>query len=286
MYLTLFTRVLTSCSLIDEITNWVIILLWLLSMIIIEIIDGGPWERKEETKMIKGRWFVTGDCHGEFARLWRFIKKFNLGVGDNIIVCGDMGLYWNKDKRDAEFWAKQYEENCNGVHLWWIDGNHENFDIIKTFGNKSYECSPHITYLPRGTVLKTPIGNMLFVGGADSVDKIFRTEHLSWWKEERITEEDIEGITGHYKYVFSHCCPYDVFVNNKAHLCTLSNINEKVAIHDSEKMLEKLRNNITYGYWFFGHYHVDAHMWPTGDRVSQERCVYTDFVEIGGDYVE
>lgn len=226
------------------------------------------------------RWFVTGDCHGNFNRVIQFIQKFDLGEGDNIIVCGDMGLYWLKSQADAKEHIKTYEAMCHGVNLYWIDGNHENFDIIKTFGKEPYNCSPHIIYMPRGSVLKTSIGKMLFMGGADSVDKYWREEHISWWKEERITEDDIKGISGHYNYVFSHCCPYDIFVNNKAHLCTLNNINEKVAIHDSEKVLEQLKNNITYGYWFFGHYHVDAHMWPTNSEPTQERCVYNDFVEI------
>ena len=39
------------------------------------------------------RWFVTGDCHGDLSKIWRFIKKFDLGSESNIIVCGDMGIY-------------------------------------------------------------------------------------------------------------------------------------------------------------------------------------------------
>lgn len=227
-----------------------------------------------------GKWFVTGDCHGNFNRIIQFIQKFNLGEDDHIIVCGDMGLYWRKDMADAKENIKTYEAMCHGVQLWWVDGNHENFDIInKLKENDMIECSPHITYMGRGVCMDTEIGTMLFMGGADSVDKFWRTEHLTWWADERITEDDIAGIRGHFDFVFSHACPYSVFKQNKVQLCTLNNINENNAIHESEKTLEQLRVNITYNYWFFGHYHVDKHMWPTRD-MCQERCVYNDFVEI------
>ena len=231
-----------------------------------------------------GRYFVTGDCHGRFERIWRFIKKFDLGAGDTIIVCGDMGLYWNKDQRDARYSIREYEANCNGVNLWWIDGNHENFDIIKTFDKPTHQCSPHITYISRGTSMLVKIGekyrNLLFMGGADSVDKIFRTEHISWWADETITEDDIKGIKGYYHYVFSHACPLGVFTNNKAFLCTANNINENNAIHESERVLEKLRKNIEYDNWFFGHYHVDTHVFPVDGEMCNYRCVYNDFIEL------
>lgn len=224
-----------------------------------------------------GRWFVTGDCHGRFERLWRFIKKFDLSEGDTIIVCGDMRLYWNKDMRDAKYSIRQYEENCNGVQLWWIDGNHENFDIINKL--KEYdmiECSPHITYIGRGVCMDTEIGTMLFIGGADSVDKMLRTEHLSWWADEAVTEDNIAGIHGHYDYVFSHACPRSVFNDNRAFLCTLNNINENNAIHKSEDVLEKLKGQITYDHWYFGHYHVNKKL------DDKHMCLYEDFIEIGG----
>lgn len=222
-----------------------------------------------------GRWFVTGDCHGRFERIWRFIKKFDLGEEDTIIVCGDMGLYWNKDMRDANYNIRQYEENCNGVRLWWIDGNHENFDIInKLKENDMIECSPHITYMGRGVCMDTEIGTMLFMGGADSVDKMLRTEHLSWWKDETITEDDIAGIRGHYNYVFSHACPLGIFNQNKVFLCTLNNINENNAIHISENSLEILRNNIEYDHWYFGHYHVNKKL------DDKHMCLYEDFIEL------
>ena len=78
------------------------------------------------------RWFVTGDKHGDIQPIINFIERFNLGSEDNIIVVGDMGLFWRKDMKDAEYNIALYEKYCRDVNLYWIDGNHENFDIINS----------------------------------------------------------------------------------------------------------------------------------------------------------
>ena len=231
-----------------------------------------------------GRTFVTGDCHGDLSRLWRFIKKFDLGKGDNIIVLGDFGIFWRKDERDSKYWIQLYEEKCNEVDLYWLDGNHENFDIIKNWncGKNIYDNSEHIHYCPRGfeTFIDVDCGDhmearkALFIGGADSVDKFRRTKHLSWWEDETITDNDINGIKGAYYYVFSHCCPRSIFDTNKVYLCTLANINENNATHQSEDKLEELKNNILYENWWFGHYHVNKKL------DDKHMCLFEDFVEL------
>ena len=232
--------------------------------------------------MMKGRVFVTGDCHGDLTRIIDFIQRFNLKLGDSIIVLGDMGIFWRKDKKDADIHIKNYETNCNGVHLYWLDGNHENFDIINSWDrNKNYEYdnSDHIHYCPRGFVTNIEltdgsIKKALFMGGADSVDKFRRIEHLSWWQDETITDEDIKDINGTYDYVFSHCCPRSVFDDNKVFLCTIANINESNAIHQSENKLEELKNNITFNQWFFGHYHINRKL------EGNFQCLFEDFIEL------
>lgn len=227
------------------------------------------------------RIFVTGDCHGSLNKIIDFIEKYDL-QNDGIIVCGDMGLYWRCDQKDAEENIKFYEEHCRGTHLYWLDGNHENFDIINSWNcdkNYLYNNSEHIHYCPRGLITNIELANgnikkVLFMGGADSVDKIWRVEHISWWKDESITDEDIKDINGTYDYVFSHCCPRSVFDNNKVFLCTITNINENNAIHQSEDKLEELKNNIIFNKWFFAHYHIDRKL------DNKYQCIFTDFIEL------
>jgi hypothetical protein len=232
-----------------------------------------------------GRTFIKGDIHGSLTEIIDFIHKFNLQPEDNIIVLGDFGVFFENNDAINQEKKDYYEMNCNGVHLYWIDGNHENFDVINSWNcnNKDiYDNSNHIHYLPRGfqTFIEIDCGDhienrkALFIGGADSVDTWWRTEHETWWADETITEDDIKDIKGSFYYIFSHCGPRSVVENNKGFLYTLSNINENNNIHKSEDNLEKLKNNIIFNQWWFGHYHTDIKL---GDNY---RCLYKDFIEL------
>jgi len=229
------------------------------------------------------RWFVTGDKHGDITPILQFIERFGLGEESNIIVCGDMGICWSESQFDLEETVRTYEKYCNGVNLFWIDGNHENFNIINEWYKDAdagcyHAISDHITHMYRGTKMTVSlhgdVKTMLFLGGADSVDRFWRREGLDWWPEEQITPDDIQRVhADHYDYVFTHCCPFSVFEHNRGFLCNMyANIDK--FNHTSEKMLDLLCNKITYGEWFFGHYHADIRLSP------QFRCVFKDFIEL------
>lgn len=230
-----------------------------------------------------GRIFLKGDVHGNFRPIIDFIEKFKLDQADWIIVLGDMGLFWRKDKADADAFIEYYEDNYI-VNLMFIDGNHENFDLLNKIpeidydGSKIYEgnVSPHITYLPRGHSFQLYGKRFLCMGGADSIDKIFRTKHLSWWEQEKIIKEDIAKVDKNleYDYVLTHCCPRSVFEQNKLFLCTLDNIGWESIEHDSEDRLEEMMDSLHFKKWYFAHYHVDLAL---DDKFQ---CLFNDFVEI------
>lgn len=227
---------------------------------------------------MKGRFFITGDIHGDVARLILFIQRMKLKSGDKICVLGDAGILWRNDKKDTDYIVKYWDEYSNGVELYFIDGNHENFNLLNSLPvdeNNMGIVSDKIHYLRRGCVYEINGKRILSCGGADSVDWYRRTEGLSWWKEETISQADIDRVpAGHYDYVFTHCCPRSIFENNKVYLITLANIDQDVVNHCSEDMLEKLINKITFDHFYFGHYHVD--------RVLNDkfRCLFNDFEEM------
>ena len=233
--------------------------------------------------MAKLRWFITGDIHGDLQRIWDFIDKIDINDENcNIIIAGDAGLCWRHDKQDLARNLILHETKYK-THIYFIDGNHENFKILKSLlvsEDGIAHISKHIHYIPRGSRLILNFGEytktMLAMGGADSIDKNRRIPGLSWWQEEQITKEDIAEITGHFDYVVTHCCPTSIFVENKIYLCTLNNIidDSNPEYHISENRLEELKQNITFDKWFFGHYHVDLHI---NDKFQ---CLFNSFEEI------
>ena len=230
--------------------------------------------------------FVRGDVHGNFNEITDFIDRFKLNENDTIIVLGDFSLYWQKNGKDAKSFIDYYEANYT-TYILWIDGNHENFDLIDQLPNKTdapfKQCSEHIHYIPRGTVfyLHTPDGikSCLACGGADSVDKFRRIKHLTWWEQETITKENINECIDrtrgqHIDYVFTHCCPLSIFKKYAPWLINISGVDQSKVNHDSEERLDELMNAIDFDKWYFGHYHINKQL---DDKFT---CLFTDFIQL------
>lgn len=221
--------------------------------------------------------FLKGDIHGNLFEIIDFINRFNLGKNDNIIILGDCGIAWRKDKKDLAQNIKLWNECGNGVKLYFIDGNHENFNILNSLPieNNMGKIADNIYHLRRGQVYEFENKKILVCGGADSIDKYRRIENFTWWKEEAISQETIDDIpAGHYDYVLTHCCPKSVFEKNRIYLSTLQFLDENKINHSSEDMLEQLKNKITFDHWFFGHYHINRNL------DEKFTCLFEDFMEV------
>ena len=221
--------------------------------------------------------FLKGDIHGNLFEIIDFIDRFNLGKNDNIIILGDCGIAWRKDKKDLAQNIKLWNECGNGVKLYFIDGNHENFNILNSLPieNNMGKIADNIYHLRRGQVYEFENKKILVCGGADSIDKYRRIENFTWWKEEAISQETIDDIpAGHYDYVLTHCCPRSIFEKNRIYLSTLQFLDENKINHSSEDMLEQLKNKITFDHWFFAHYHINRNL------DEKFTCLFEDFMEV------
>ena len=221
--------------------------------------------------------FLKGDIHGNLFEIIDFINRFDLGKSDNIIILGDCGIAWRKDKKDLDQNIKLWNECGNGVKLYFIDGNHENFNILNSLPieNNMGKIADNIYHLRRGQVYEFENKKILVCGGADSIDKYRRIENFTWWKEEAISQETIDDIpAGHYDYVLTHCCPRSIFEKNRIYLSTLQFLDENKINHSSEDMLEQLKNKITFDHWFFAHYHINRNL------DEKFTCLFEDFREV------
>lgn len=205
--------------------------------------------------------YVTGDTHANIdiskLNMDKFPQQKDLTKNDYLIICGDFGLVWDGSRR--EMWWQDWLSDKNFTTLW-VDGNHENFDILyefplmDKFGGKVREIAPDIYHLDRGQVL-TIDGKKIFVmGGARSTDKECRIEHISWWKQEMPSQEEMEhAISSLDKagwsvdYVITHCAPRSV---------------QKLIAdwYENDPMvsfLERIYADLNFKKWYFGHYHID-----------------------------
>ena len=104
-----------------------------------------------------GRVYVTGDTHGllDTYKILKFQEKENkLDYDDYLIICGDAGIVWDNETLKDSI---DYYENL-GTNILFVDGNHENFDILNSFpisiwnGGKVHKISDRIFHLMRGQV--------------------------------------------------------------------------------------------------------------------------------------
>lgn len=205
---------------------------------------------------------VLGDVHRDWPALNALV---NQKKPDIILQCGDFG-YWPKaDLTDSERvklrrGGKLMEPNMQRhTKLYWCDGNHEDFWGLRD--RRADEIWPGVYYKPRGSRLKLPDGRwVLFMGGAASIDKLWRIEGVSWFPEEEIKPKDMDGLdpAWHIDIVISHTCPLGINVKGDYDALRLTDWS-RAALSEVMRMYNpKL--------WYFGHWHTHQ-QWQMGDTL-------------------
>lgn len=143
------------------------------------------------------RILLAGDTHanaGWIGHLCRVARAHDCGL---IVQVGDFGYFPTHRTGRAFLNATQRAGTQHGVHVAFIDGNHDDHTelaMLRGGSSAPVDVSSHITYLPRGTRLD--IGGRMFgfLGGAFSVDWRSRTPGRSWWPEETIDVADVDRL--------------------------------------------------------------------------------------------
>lgn len=233
--------------------------------------------------------FVTGDTHADFHRFnrKRFPIQKQLTRNDIVIICGDFGGVW-ADTEEERYWLNWLSQKS--FTICFVDGNHENFDrlynefeVVDFHGGKVHKIRDNIYHLMRGYVFNFEGKKFFAFGGASCHDvkdgildrddyqtdkefkkiikiyqwwrRMFRINHISWWKEELPSQEEMDfglktlGERG-YKvdYVITHCLPQEV--------CSMLGFREPDTITLYFNTL--LRNGLKFTKWYCGHYHLNT----------------------------
>ena len=215
--------------------------------------------------------YITGDTHGniDFLRLKKYFKHRYVTDEDYLIILGDAGIVWS----EKEIYMNEY--SSLGLTVLFIDGNHENFELLNKFpivdfkGARCHRLYNNLYHILRGEILSINGLSFFCMGGATSIDKAYRLNRISWWEEENISNKDIlngldnlDKVNYQVDYVLSHAAPS--FVVKKMF---------NYQIDSNTEILEKFQSQIKYNYWYFGHYHEN-------EKWQKYRCFYSDILEI------
>ena len=191
------------------------------------------------------RVLVVGDLHGNVMAARRAFVTAKRVKADVIFQVGDFGFWPHADGGAFLLACSEYSEMVD-IPLYWIDGNHENHEmltaVVKVYGfAHPIEIYPGVHYVPRGCRMIWGRRTILGLGGAYSIDKEWRlkedrdrrfmitnsgdyalgnhtalqqkildTEHWSWWPGEEITDEQVMRIIregGLVDVMFTHDKP-------------------------------------------------------------------------------
>ena len=202
--------------------------------------------------------YVTSDIHGDIDRLkTRAVKA--LRKTDTLIVLGDFGFLWHGGKKEEKILQKLAKVR---YQLCFIDGCHENFDLLKEYpiepymGGNARRLGKNLYYLMRGEVYTIEDKRILAFGGAESKDKDERIEGVNWWRAELAKadeldkcEENLSRVNWTVDYILTHDAPAKLlmFID--------------MSLHDFnwfEAFLDEIMKRTTYSRWLFGRYHKDS----------------------------
>jgi predicted phosphodiesterase len=130
-----------------------------------------------------------GDVHRAFDRLMTVVETLPADI-EIIVQVGDLGL------RPSDLAPPDPGMFRMARRMYFIGGNHDHEPWFRGLCQPT-ELAPNLIYVPRGAVLLLDARRVAFLGGGDSViDLPQRSEGVDWWREERITAEDVARLAG------------------------------------------------------------------------------------------
>lgn len=227
------------------------------------------------------KWYITGDCHGQFGRFKTFIENVPNDETVGVIILGDVGFNYSLNQNDyfrKQGFVKKYKFN-----VYCLKGNHEARPDTLESTHMLYDDNvngyvliedifPTIRYFPISGEYDIDGHKTLVIGGAYSVDKHYRLAmNYTWFPDEQTTQKEMEVISAitkdqSYDIIMTHTCPFsymptDLFLNS---------IDQSTVDKTMEVWLDSIKDNCNWGQWFFGHYHADRAERPYVEQFFEE----------------
>jgi Icc-related predicted phosphoesterase len=186
---------------------------------------------------------AVGDIHSNFNA---FNTLIEVKQPDIVFQCGDNGYFWVGKQ------AKGLIKPGNSkVYL--IPGNHEDWNmyesIVGRHSKHPVEVESNVFYCPIGSIIELNGKRVMFLGGADSIDKRYRTFGYDYFPQEILDQKDLDFVLSQNKVdiIISHTCPSVFEVPKYSFTDMVADPTRKVL----DIVLEKLKPDL----WIFGHWH-------------------------------
>ncbi len=201
-----------------------------------------PSRPTEERRPDPERVLLAGDTHGNIRWVAMLAVLARHYECDAMVQLGDFG-YWPHTERGRLFLERTEKVTAHvGIPLYWLDGNHENHDLLQPlsglsrFGGSSVTSggsvtsddsatsddsdldpfvaiSPHVHWIPRGARWHWHGWAIGALGGAFSIDWRLREGGVNWWTGETTTAADVAQLgDAPLDLLFTHDVPIGIGV--------------------------------------------------------------------------
>lgn len=176
--------------------------------------------------------YFIGDVHGKFEPYKKLIKEHK-----DTIQVGDMGIGFKN--RFGGFTENPPYDHMVRANARFIRGNHDNPGV----------CRNNTQWLADGLIE----GDMMFIGGAFSIDKDWRTNGIDWWDDEQLSYSEFFELMKVYedakpKIMVTHDCPYNIipYIHGSHHY------DNSATQQCLQNMFELHQPDV----WIHGHHHI------------------------------
>lgn len=215
---------------------------------------------------------ILGDIHGGFQYLIELLVMFDF-QNESIISVGDFGLGFDTLSSECMHLAMLNNSlRRRNIKLYVIRGNHDNPSYWRDSNDSKDPGFSNIILVRDYTVMIIENKNVLFIGGAISIDRSVRTEGRNYWKDEVIIRNDefIKSLPENsIDIVITHSPLTSLF----RHVLSTDLVNEYVLrgdknlwrdIDKEQSILEDYNNILkvtqkdSLKMWFSGHLHISS----------------------------
>lgn len=215
------------------------------------------------------RVLIFGDSHASKSYVTRIVEAAESFECDALFQVGDFG-YWPRSERGRAF-LDVVEDLASRKPIYWLDGNHEDFLMLKrdhdalSERDSFIEIRDNVFYSPRAHAFEWDGVRFMTVGGAMSIDKDWRVPGESWFEEEEITDDDVVAAAerGHVDVIMSHDAPLGVGIPY-----IIPGFRRLPGFHRNPGKLQQIVDACTPSLLIHGHYH-----YPHSTRMERTKVV-------------
>lgn len=198
----------------------------------------------------------SGDWHQNADYACEAIAYARSEHADVVVHLGDFGYRFSRSFLQQVTAAL----TAAGMHLLFVDGNHEDFPRLlrrEVGANGLRRLTDRVWHLPRGLRWRWAGVDFVALGGAHSVDRPYRQPGISWWAQERITDEQAAAVIagGHADVLIAHDCPAGVHIPGLEPAMFQPRELQLAAEH--RQVLRRVVNTVRPSWVWHGHYHRD-----------------------------